>query len=188
MTQRNRGGAWLYILLSTSGLLLIVAAIYFAGVPFLSPSNEPDKDIVESELARALPPFVKVTGTALREVKRDRSQPGRVFDVRFIARGEVRTTAYLGRRVENGVLFLSDPAVPGMQISLTGSAVVRRIGDSWTTELTIHPQPILQAVTRAEFPRQRVIVQGSPEEAVYLGQRKHAPAGHQPPRVTERGR
>lgn len=179
--------AWMYVSLSVAALLLLGVAAYFAR-PLFTRQPEPTDEVIASALARELPPFVQLTGAKLQALDRDVSRGEPSFNVRFLASGLLSKTVYLRGKVEDDILFLSEPAPQGTPLALSGSAILKRTADTWATQLTVDKHPLLDGATPDSFPGRRVIVEGSPEEAAYINERESLRAAAEQQAAAEQAR
>jgi hypothetical protein len=146
---------------------------YFAW-PYIVRAPEPDAEVLSAALGPRLPPFVQLQNVSVHNTQQVESAPVPTYNVRFAGNGVLTSTVYLRGTADGDIVFLSEPANAGVQLPLSGAAVIKWVDDTWSTELSLEQHPVFGGVTPQSFPDKRVIVQGSPEEAAFLAEAHRA--------------
>lgn len=166
---------WVYIASGIAALVALTTAGYFAWPVFLG-DPQPDDGTIAAALAEQLPPFVQLQNARVQAIERIAESPMPAFGVAFSANATVASTVYLRSRVEDGIVFLGEPIAAGTPIQLSGAGTVRRSGEEWSSELALEQHPLLSALSPQLLAgtTERVIVEGSAEEASFVAERERA--------------
>jgi RNA polymerase subunit RPABC4/transcription elongation factor Spt4 len=169
LRKRRSSAVWLIPVIATLCIAMIAGACFLWSRGFSDPT--PDATIVQNAVAQQLPPYVRLNSLTLGQLQRDDSATPPLMNGQFTAAAVLTASLYKPSRADGDVTFLAEQAAAGTTMELAGSVLLRQNGGQWESRVVLATHPLMAALPKEAFANVQTIVEGSPEQQLYVDAR-----------------